>query len=245
MNIRCEDVHYAYEGDERPAIRGLSLELAAGETVALVGPSGAGKSTLAYLLLRFIEPQRGSITIAGQPLGSMTAAAWRRQVAWVPQNPYLFHGTVADNIRLSRPEVTMAQIEEAAQLAHIHAFVAALPEGYGTIVGERGTRLSGGEAQRVALARAFLKDAPLLILDEATANLDPENEALLTEAMDQLLKGRTALVIAHRLGTIYRANRILVMEEGRIVEKGTHASLIQEGGLYRRLVGAYGGGGAR
>jgi ATP-binding cassette subfamily C protein CydD len=243
-HLRFEDVTYAYDGGQRPALNGLSLDIAPGEKVALVGPSGAGKSTVAYLLLRFVEPDRGTITVGGRALAELAPAAWREHVAWVPQEPYLFYGTIADNIRLARPAANLDEVAWAARQAHADAFVEALPQGYDTVVGERGTRLSGGEAQRIALARAFLKDAPLLILDEATANLDPEIEAQVQEAMERLLQGRTALVIAHRLSTVYRADRIVVMDAGRIVEQGAHADLLQRGGLYRRLVGAYSGEGA-
>jgi thiol reductant ABC exporter CydD subunit len=243
LDLCFSGVHYAYEGGQRPALNGLSFELHHGESVALVGPSGAGKSTVAYLLLRFLEPDSGSITVGGQSLQALSPAAWRGQVAWVPQSPYLFHGTVAENIRLARPDAGLGLVERAARQASADLFIEALPHGYDTLVGERGTRLSGGEAQRIALARAFLKDAPLLILDEATANLDPEIEALLQEAMDRLLPGRTALIIAHRLSTVYRAGRILVLDRGRLAEEGTHAGLMRQGGLYRRLVGAYGAGG--
>jgi ATP-binding cassette subfamily C protein CydD len=243
LSLSLRDVHYAYGGGERPALRGVSLDLQPGEKVALVGPSGAGKSTVVYLLLRFIEPDRGTITLAGRPLRDLSPQAWREQVAWVPQDPYLFHGTVAENLRLARPGASREEVERAAWQAHAHAFIENLPDGYDTLIGERGARLSGGEAQRIALARAFLKDAPLLILDEATANLDPEIEALIEGAMGRLLQRRTALLIAHRLSTVYRADRILVMDQGRIVEEGTHTALVRQGGLYRRLVGAYGAGG--
>jgi ATP-binding cassette subfamily C protein CydD len=162
-------------------------------------------------------------------------------VAWVPQDPYLFHGTVAENIRIARRAASPDELAWAARQAHAETFIEALPQGYDTVIGERGARLSGGEAQRLALARAFLKDAPLLILDEATANLDPEIEDLVQESMERLLQGRTALIIAHRLTTVRRADRILAMAEGRIVEEGTHGALLQQGGLYQQLVGAYGG----
>ncbi|MGD8473774.1 MAG: ATP-binding cassette domain-containing protein, partial [Anaerolineae bacterium] len=198
---------------------------------------------VAYLMLRFIEPDQGAITVGGQPLDALSPAAWREQVAWVPQNPYLFHGTVAENIRLARPGASLDQVESAASQASASAFIEALPKGYDTIIGERGARLSGGEAQRIALARAFLKDAPLLILDEATANLDPEIEAMVQEAMARLLSGRTALIIAHRLGTVYRADRIVVLDRGQLAQEGSHIDLMQQSGLYRRLVGAYGAGG--
>jgi ATP-binding cassette subfamily C protein CydD len=242
--LSFQDVYYAYEEERRPALAGLSFELARGEKVALVGPSGAGKSTVAHLLLRFLEPERGVITVDGGSLQDVSPAIWREGVAWVPQNPYLFHGTVADNIRLARPEAGLSEVENAARRAHAHGFIEALPRGYETLIGERGARLSGGEAQRIALARAFLKDAPLLVLDEATANLDPEIEVLVQEAMARLLEGRTALLIAHRLTTIYRADRILVMDQGRIMQQGTHAALLEQDGLYRQLVMAYRPGGA-
>jgi thiol reductant ABC exporter CydD subunit len=243
LDIRFNGVHYAYEEGKRPALNGLSFELPQGRSLALVGPSGAGKSTVAYLMLRFIEPDQGAITVGGQPLDALSPAAWREQVAWVPQNPYLFHGTVAENICLARPDASLDQVESAASQASASGFIEALPKGYGTVIGERGARLSGGEAQRIALARAFLKDAPLLILDEATANLDPEIEAVVQEAMARLLPGRTALIIAHRLSTVYRADRIVVLDRGQLAQEGSHIDLMQQSGLYRRLVGAYGAGG--
>ncbi len=243
LNLRLgfSNVHYAYDEGRRAALKGLTLEILPGQKVALVGPSGAGKSTVAYLLLRFIEPDQGMVLVDGRPLRDLSRRAWREQVAWVPQNPYLFHGTVAENIRLARPEAGLDEVAWAARQAHAQAFIEALPQGYDTVIGERGARLSGGEAQRIALARAFLKDAPLLILDEATANLDPEIEDLVQEAMARLIVGRTALIIAHRLSTVYRADRILVMSEGRIQEEGTHTELLQQAGLYKQLVHAYDG----
>jgi ATP-binding cassette subfamily C protein CydD len=239
LPIVLDDVHLAYDQGTRPALRGVSLALAPGEKVALVGPSGAGKSTLAYLLLRFLEPDRGTITAADRPLADLDPAAWRRQIAWVPQNPTLFYGTVADNIRLGRPEAGLDEVIWAARQAHAHEFVARLPQGYDTLLGERGARLSGGQGQRLALARAFLQDAPLLLLDEATANLDPEVEQLIQKALERLLRGRAALIIAHRLHTIYRADRILVLDAGRVVQEGSHADLLSRDGLYRRLMTAY------
>ncbi|MBE7552436.1 MAG: thiol reductant ABC exporter subunit CydD [Anaerolineales bacterium] len=237
--IHFNDVYYTYESEGLPALNGLSFHLAPGQRVALVGPSGAGKSTVAYLLLRFAEPSQGLITINDQPLAVLDPAAWRTQVAWVPQSPYLFHASVADNIRLARPEASLDQIEWAAGQACAAEFIEALPQGYDTRIGERGARLSGGQAQRLALARAFLRDAPLLILDEATAHLDPEHEACLQEALIRLLHGRTALIIAHRLNTVYSMDQILVMVEGRVVEAGTHASLQQQKGVYQKMVEAY------
>jgi ATP-binding cassette subfamily C protein CydD len=241
LDLEFEEVCVAYEGGERPALDRLSFQVRHGEKVALVGPSGAGKSTVAYLLLRFIEPDRGRIMVAGQPLASLPAEAWRKQVAWLPQDPYLFYGTVAQNIRLGRPDAPFDEIAWAACQAHAHEFIEALPQGYDTSIGERGVRLSGGEAQRIALARAFLKDAPLLILDETAANLDPEVASLVQESLERLLQRRTALMIAHRLSTVYQADRIVVLDRGRVVQDGSHRILLQQGGLYQQLVAAYGG----
>ena len=206
--IRFENVSYAYpEGEEaeRPALRGLSLTLHRGEHVALVGPSGSGKSTVLQLLLRFIEPAGGQILVDGVPLAALPADEWREQVAWVPQQPYLFNDTLAANIRLGRPEASQDEVARAARLAHLDEFILSLPQGYETRIGELGARLSGGQAQRLALARAFLKDAPILLLDEPAANLDPEQEALLLDSLAQLQEGRTVLTIAHREGTAARA----------------------------------------
>ncbi|MEW5867991.1 MAG: thiol reductant ABC exporter subunit CydD [Chloroflexota bacterium] len=239
-----EDVWFSYggdrPGDDRPALRGISMEIPAGQRVALVGASGAGKSTIASLLLGFIQPERGVIRVAGRPSSAtipFASAAWRDQVAWVPQEPYLFHDTLAANIRLGRPEASMQQVIQAARLAHADAFIQELPQGYETMVGERGARLSGGQAQRIALARAFLKDAPLVILDEPTSNLDPQHEALLQDSLERLLAGRTVLIIAHRLNTVARADCIIVLEDGRIVEQGTHAGLLARQGYYARMLG--------
>ena len=190
-DIHFENVSYTYPGRSQPALSGIGFEVASGQKVALVGPSGAGKSSIARLLLRFVEPSAGRITAGGLPLDSWSPAGWRAAVAWVPQNPYLFYGTVAENILLGRPDAGPEQVEAAARQAHVHEFVQGLPDGYATLIGERGARLSGGEAQRIALARAFLKDAPLVILDEATANLDPGHEALIQDSIWRLLAGRS------------------------------------------------------
>lgn len=248
IGLEFNDVHYAYDDGQRPALRGVSLKVLPGQRVALVGPSGAGKSTVAYLILGFIEPDRGTIMVDGRPMRELPRRTWREQVAWVPQHPTLFQGTVAENIRLAQPSAGLDQVVQAARQAHAQAFIEALPQGYDTVIGERGARLSGGEAQRIALARAFLKDAPLLILDEATANLDPEIEDEIEDAVARLLEDRTALIIAHRLRTVVRADRILVMAGGRVREAGTHEGLMQEGGLYGQMVraswaGTYAGGG--
>ncbi len=238
--IQFEDVHYVYDG-QRPALKGVSFQVPPGQKVALVGPSGAGKSTVAHLLLRFIDPDSGRVCVNGTPLQDVPAQDWRRQVAWVPQHPYLFNATVAENIRFGRPEATLTEVMVAAHQAHAHEFIQALPQGYDTIIGERGARLSGGQAQRLSLARAFLKNTPLLILDEATSNLDSEYEMLVLRATERLMQGRTVLIIAHRLSTVYYADQIVVLQAGRVVEVGTHASLLQRSGLYKQLVHAYEG----
>ncbi len=231
-----EDVCLEYEG--RRVLNNVSFELAVGQKTALVGRSGGGKSSLANLLLGFMQPTQGKISLGGEPLDAITPDAWRSQIAWVSQMPFLFQDSVLNNIRLGRPQASMQQVIQAAQMASAHDFIQALPQGYETRIGERGARLSGGQAQRIALARAFLRDAPLLILDEATANLDPLTEAELQVSMERLLQGRTALIIAHRLNTIRNADQILVMEQGEVVERGTHADLLAQNGLYTRLVQA-------
>jgi ATP-binding cassette, subfamily C, bacterial CydCD len=233
--INFREVHFAYE-DGRSALNGVSFQITNGQKVALVGPSGAGKSTIANLLLQFIAPDKGQILVDGCSLAEIPADEWRQRVAWLPQNPYLFHDTIAANIRLGRPEAGLEEVIYAAQLAQLHEFVASLPDGYDTIIGERGARLSGGQAQRLALARAFLKNAPIVILDEATANLDPELENSLQQVIETLLKGRTALIIAHRLKTVVHADRILVLDQGRVIQSGAHGELLKQPGLYQHLV---------
>jgi ATP-binding cassette subfamily C protein CydD len=241
FDIHFQDVHYAYENGQRSALRGISLHIPPGHKVAVVGPSGSGKTTIAHLLLRFIDPDQGSITVDGQRLDTLDITTWRSQIAWVPQNPYLFNVSVEENIRLAKPDARAEEIVHAARQTYAHDFIQTLPQAYDTVIGERGSRLSGGQAQRIALARAFLKKAPFLILDEATANLDPEIEAQLRKAMEHLLQDRTALIIAHRLGVIQGADTIVVLAGGRVIEAGSHASLLEDGGLYSRLFAAYGG----
>lgn len=240
MRISFQRVTVTYPDRALPALHDVSFDIGPGQRVALVGATGAGKSTAASLLLRFVEPQGGRITVDGVALAALPAGEWRRQVAYVPQAPYLLNASVADNIRLGAPDAMPEAVEAAATAARAHEFIQALPQGYDTIIGERGARLSGGQAQRIALARAFLMDAPLIILDEATANLDPATDADVQASLADLFVGRTALLIAHRLGTVRRADKIVVLDAGRVVEEGTHASLLAAGGHYAGLVGAQG-----
>lgn len=234
--VRFEKVRFGYTAGRGPVLDGASFTLSPGETVALVGRSGAGKTTCANLLLRFWDIEDGAIRIGGHDIRTLPLATLRRLVTVVPQDVYLFNGTIADNIRLGRPDATLAEIERAARLAQAHSFIAALPQGYDTPCGERGTRLSGGQRQRIAIARAFLRDAPILILDEAVSNLDTENEVALQSALNEIRRGRTVMIIAHRPSTIRSAERILVLEHGRIVEEGTDAALMAKNGAYVALL---------
>lgn len=234
--IVFDDVTFHYRGHDTPLYDRLSIEIKPGERIGLVGRSGSGKTTFVKLVQRLYDATSGRILIDGQDVAKATQQSLRSQIAIVQQEPILFHRSLAENIAYARPGASMAEIEQAARLANAHDFIMRLPKRYETLVGERGVKLSGGERQRVALARAFLADAPILILDEATSSLDSESEALIQEAMDRLIQGRTAIVIAHRLSTVRSLDRILVFDRGRIAEEGTHASLAKRsGGIYRAL----------
>ncbi len=239
--IAFEDISFNYN-KTRKTIDRLSLEIAPGERVAFVGPSGAGKSTLAKLMLRFYDLDGGRIRIDKNDIMRMTQESLRRAIAFVPQDPILFHRTIGENIRYAKLGATQEDVEHAAKLAHCHEFIMDLPDGYDTFVGERGIKLSGGERQRVAIARAILKDAPILVLDEATSSLDSESESLIQDALQTLMKGRTTIAIAHRLSTIMSMDRILVLKDGKIEDQGTHDELLERDGLYKSLWNIQAGG---
>jgi ATP-binding cassette subfamily B protein len=233
-HVRYEDVTYGYDAS-RTTLDGVSLEARPGEVVAIVGPTGAGKTTLVNLLVRFMDPQRGRVTIDGHDVRDLTLRSLRAQVAMVLQDPFIMPVTVAENIAYGRPDASPEEIEAAARAANADEFIRRLPNGYDTAIGERGSTLSGGEKQRLAIARAFLKDAPILVLDEPTSALDARTEAALLDALRRLASGRTSFIIAHRLSTIRDADRIVVVEDGRVVEEGRHEELVASGGLYSKL----------
>jgi ATP-binding cassette subfamily B protein len=235
-DVSFENVGFAYPTrPDTPAVDGVSLAVRAGEKVAIVGPSGAGKSTLFHLLLRFYDPASGVISFDGVPVKAADPHELRKRIALVPQESVVFAATARENIRFGRPDANDAEVERAADLAHATEFIRRLPGGFEAHLGERGVTLSGGQRQRIAIARAILRDAPLLLLDEATSSLDAESETLVQTALEELMRHRTTLVIAHRLATVLSCDRIMVMDQGRIVEQGTHASLVAAGGLYARL----------
>ncbi len=235
--ITFDTVGFAYPGGRRPAHTGLTFTIAAGERVGVVGPSGSGKSSIVRLLLRLHDPQSGTIQIGGHDLRALDPDAVRGMIAVVSQDTWLFHGSVEENLRLGRPDATEAQLIAAARAANAHEFIMALPDGYQTAIGERGSQLSGGQRQRLAIARALLRDSPILVLDEALSSVDAENKSVIQQALDRLMTGRTTLILAHRLSSVIGADRIMVLEDGTVAESGTHAVLIAQEGPYRRLMG--------
>ncbi|PIE82536.1 MAG: thiol reductant ABC exporter subunit CydD [Chloroflexi bacterium] len=236
--IQFDSVSFAYDAGERAALHDVSFVINPGETVALVGPSGAGKSTVAKLLFRFFDPQTGNLSLSGHELPALSLAWLRTQLSLVPQDTYLFYGTIAENLRIAKVDATDAELETAVRIANIHDFITSLPDGFDTLIGERGLNLSGGQAQRLAIARAVLKDAPVVVLDEATSHVDAVSETAIQASLEQLTANKTVLIIAHRLSTVRHADRILVMDNGRLVESGNHEALLAQNGVYARLVSA-------
>src|SRR5262249_9554622 len=234
--LSFEDVHFTYPGTRRRVHDGLSFRATAGERLGLVGPSGGGKSSIVRLLLRFYDPDRGRILLGGHDLRTIPFSEIRSLISVVNQDTFLFHGTVEENIRLGRPDASHDELVEAARAANIHDFILTLPQGYDTVIGEKGIKLSGGQRQRVAIARALLRDTPILVLDEALSAVDAENEAVIQEALDRLMRGRTTLILAHRLSSVIDCDRILVLDDGRVAEQGRHETLMARGGVYAALM---------
>jgi ABC-type multidrug transport system fused ATPase/permease subunit len=232
--IAFERVGFAYD-HKKPIFEGLELTIPAGQRVGLVGHSGAGKTTLVALLMRLYDVQRGAIRVDGQSIADVTQASLRRSIGLIPQDVILFHRTLMENIRYGRPGASDAEVVRAAERAHAHEFITALPEGYRTLVGERGVKLSGGQRQRIAIARALLKDAPILVLDEATSALDSEAEGLIQAGINEAMSGKTVIAIAHRLSTLAHLDRLLVVDKGTVVEDGSHRDLLAQGGIYAAL----------
>jgi ATP-binding cassette subfamily B protein len=242
FGVQLREVSFRHSRSQPLLFDRLSFAIAPGAKVGLVGRSGGGKTTLTRLLLRFSDVEGGEILIGGQAIDRVPQAALRKAIAYVPQDPSMFHRSIADNILVGRPAATEAEVRRAAALAHASEFIDALPDGYQTLVGERGVKLSGGQRQRVAIARAILKDAPILVLDEATSSLDSESEALIQDALLTLLAGRTAIVIAHRLSTVRRMDELIVLDRGRVGERGTHGALLAQNGIYAALWAHQSGG---
>src|SRR5688500_7880063 len=241
-SVEMRDISFRHSPAQPPLFDRFSLTVPAGTKLGLVGRSGGGKTTITRLLLRFTDVERGQILVGGQSIADVSQSSLREIIAYVPQDPAMFHRTIADNIRFARPEATDEEVRRAAALAHAAEFIQSLPDGYDTLVGERGIKLSGGQRQRIAIARAILKDAPILILDEATSSLDSESEALIQDALWTLMKGRTAIVIAHRLSTVRRMDTLVVLDGGRVVEQGSHENLLALGGIYASLWSHQSGG---
>jgi ATP-binding cassette subfamily B protein len=240
--VEVRDISFRHSPAHPLLFDRFALAVPAGTKLGLVGRSGGGKTTLTRLLLRFKDVERGQILVGGQSIAEVPQASLRERIAYVPQDPAMFHRTIADNIRFARPNANDEEVRHAAVLAHAAEFIESLPDGYDTLVGERGIKLSGGQRQRIAIARAILKDAPILILDEATSSLDSESEALIQDALWTLMSGRTAIVIAHRLSTVRRMDSLVVLDHGRIVEQGSHESLLALGGIYASLWSHQSGG---